>query len=167
VRAVPALLVLLLGGACDGASRSEQPLLLDATIAFPPRDTVRFSLPATTHRCTDGRAILLEAVSPEGSGVLVLLRFRDSLVSASFPVVAPGDTTAPGAVVTVRYLIRDVSHGFFFDSGAVQLRRKAGRLAGHIEGSGIETGIHTPTRIEYHDVPLPLPTDTVSCAFVP
>lgn len=121
----------------------------------------------TTYRCTDGRAILLEAVSPEGSGVLVLLRFRDSLVSASFPVVAPGDTTAPGAVVTVRYLIRDMSRGFFVDTGAVRVRREAGRLAGQIQGSGTESGIRTPTRIEYHDVPLPLQADTVSCAFVP
>ncbi len=141
--------------------------MLDATVAFPPRDTIRFSLPATIRRCTDGRSILLEAVSPEGNGVLVLLHFRDSLVSASYPAVAPGDTTAPGAVVAVRYLMRDVSRGFYFDTGAVQLRREARQLAGQIQGSGIENGIRTPTRIEYRDVPLPLQTDTVSCAFVP
>jgi hypothetical protein len=110
---------------------------------------------------------LLEAVSPEGSGVLVRLHFRDSLVSGSYPVLAPGDTTAPGAVVTVRYLLRDASHGFFFDTGAVQVRLEAGKVAGHIQGSGTETGIHTPTRIDYHDVPLPLATDTVPCGFEP
>ncbi len=99
--------------------------------------------------------------------MLVLLRFRDSLVSASYPAVAPGDTTAPGAVVAVRYLLRDMSRGFFFDTGAVQVRREAGRFAGHIRGSGVETGIRTPTRIEYRDVPLPLQADTVSCALVP
>ncbi len=151
---------------CDGAGGgSRQPLLLDAMVAFPPRDTVRFSLPATTHRCADGRTVLLEAVSPEGSGVLVRLHFRDSLVSGSFPVLAPGDTTAPGAVVAVRYLLRDASHGFFFDTGAVQVRLAAGKVAGHIQGSGTETGIHTPTRIDYRDVPLPLVTDTTSCGF--
>jgi len=136
-------------------------------VAFPPRDTIRFSLPATIRRCTDGRSILLEAVSPEGNGVLMLLHFRDSLVSASYPAVAPGDTTAPGAVVTVRYLNRDVSRGFFFDTGAVLVRREAGRLGGHLQGSGIESGIRTPTRIQFRDVPLPLPADTASCAFVP
>jgi len=36
---------------------------------------------------------------------------------------------------------------------------------GHIQGSGTETGIHTPTRIAYHDVPVPLVTDTVPCGF--
>ena len=156
-------MLLLMG--CDGAGGPRQPLLLDATIAFPPRDTVRFSLPATIHRCGDGRTVLLEAVSAEGSGVLVRLHFRDSLVSGSYPVVAPGDTTAPGAVVTVRYLLRDASRGFFFDTGAVQVRQEVGRVAGHIQGSGTETGIHTPTRIEYRDVPLPLATDTVPCGF--
>jgi len=161
---VPALLLLLVS--CDGGGGgSRQPLLIDAMVAFPPRDTVRFSLPATTHRCADGRSVLLEAVSPEGSGVLVRLHFRDSLVSGSYPVVAPGDTTAPGAVVAVRYLLRDVSHGFFFDSGAVQVGVEAGKVAGHIQGSGTETGIHTPTRIAYHDVPVPLVTDTVPCGF--
>ncbi len=146
---------------CDGAGGgSRQPLLLDAMVAFPPRDTVRFSLPATTHRCADGRTVLLEAVNPEGSGVLVRLHFRDSLVSGSYPVLAPGDTTTPGAVVAVRYLLRDASHGFYFDTGAVQVR-----VAGHIQGSGTETGIHTPTRIDYRDVPLPLATDTTSCGF--
>lgn len=151
---------------CDGGSARE-PLLLNAIVAFPPRDTVRFSLPVRTHRCADGRTLLLEAVSPEGSGVLVRLHFRDSLVSGSYPAVAPGDTTAPGAVVAVRYLLRDASRGFFFDTGAVQLRLEAGKIAGHIQGSGTETGIHTPTRIDYRDVPLPLVTDSTTCSFQP
>jgi hypothetical protein len=104
-------------------------------------------------------------VSPEGSGVLVRLHYRDSLVAATYPVVMPGDTTAPGAVVTVRYLLHDVGHTFFFDSGAVQVHRQDGKLGGRIQGSGIENAIRTPTRIEYHDVPLPARTDTASCAF--
>jgi hypothetical protein len=153
---------------CDGAGGgSRQPLLIDAVVAFPPRDTVRFSLPVTTHRCADGRTVLLEAVSPEGSGVLVRLHFRDSLASGSYPVVAPGDTTAPGAVVVVRYMLREASHQFFFDTGAVQVRHEAGKVAGHIQGSGTETGIHTPTRIDYRNVPLPLVTDTTPCGFQP
>lgn len=99
--------------------------------------------------------------------MLVRLHFRDSLVSGSYPLVAPGDTAAPGAVVAVRYLLRDASHGFFFDTGAVQVRRDGGTVAGQIHGSGLETGIRTPTRIEYRDVPLPLATDTVACGFQP
>jgi len=145
----------------------ERPLLVDATVAFPPGDTIRLSLPAATHRCTDGRSILLEAVSPEGSGVLVRLRFRDSLVSSSYPVVPPGDTTAPGAVVAVRYLLHDATHAFTFDSGAVQVRRAGGKVSGRAEGSGIENAIRTPTRIQYRDVRLPERTDTVPCTFQP
>jgi hypothetical protein len=119
------------------------------------------------HRCTDPRTVLLEALSPEGNGVLVRLHFRDSLVSASYPVVVPGDTTSPRAVVAVRYQIRDVSHVFTFDSGAVEVRREGKKVSGRADGSGIENAIHTPTHIRYHDVALPAPTDTVPCAFQP
>jgi hypothetical protein len=119
------------------------------------------------HRCTDPRTVLLEAVSPEGNGVLVRLHYRDTLVSASYPVVVPGDTTAPGAVVAVRYLIRDMTRAFSFDSGAVRVRRNRNKVSGRIDGSGIENAIRTPTHVEYHDIALPAPTDTVPCAFRP
>ncbi|PYP56774.1 MAG: hypothetical protein DMD40_10035 [Gemmatimonadetes bacterium] len=145
----------------------QQPLLLDATVAFPPRDTAHFSVAATTHRCTDGRTILVEAMSPEGNGVLLRLHYRDSLVTGSYPVVTPGDSTTAGAVVVVRYLLRDTPHAFFFDSGAVQVRRARGgdKISGSADGSGTENGIRTPTRILYHDVALPAHTDTVPCTF--
>jgi len=141
-------------------------LLVDATIAFPPRDTVRFALPASTRRCPDGKTIVLEAVSPEGSGLLVRLHFRDSLLSGSYPVVLPGDTTAPGAVVAVRYLVRDVTRTVALDSGAVEVRRAEQRIGGRIRGSGVESAIRTPAWIDYHDVPLATAPDTVPCAFV-
>ncbi len=148
---------------CDGDSK--QPVAVDAVVAFPPRDTIRLSLPAVTHRCSDGRSIVLEAVSPEGSGVLMRLHYGDSLVATSYPIVVPGDTTTPGAMVAVRYLLRDVGHAFFFDTGSVQVRREGATIGGRIRGSGIENAIRTPTRIEYHDVPLPRPSDSVSCAY--
>ena len=145
----------------------QQPLLVDATVAFPPRDTARFSVAATTHRCTDGRTILVEAMSPEGNGVLLRLHYRDSLVTGSYRVVTPGDSTTAGALVAVRYLLRDTPHAFFFDSGAVQVRRGRGgdRISGSAAGSGTENGIRTPTRIQFHDVALPAHTDTVPCTF--
>lgn len=113
--------------------------------------------------------MLVEAVSPEGSGVLVRLRYRDSLVGASYRVVPPGDTSSPPptATVMVRYLLRDAARTFSFDSGAVLLRREGGKISGRIQGSGIESGIRTPTRIDYHDVPPPSSTDTISCALQP
>jgi hypothetical protein len=146
---------------------AEGPLLVDAVVAFPPRDTVRFSLPATTHHCSNGRSLLLEAVSPEGSGVLVRLRYRDSLVAARYRVVVPGDTTAPAAQVIVRYVLRDVAHTFSFDTGAVVVRRGDSTLGGQVQGSGIENAIRTPTTIDYRDVPLTPASDTVSCAIQP
>jgi hypothetical protein len=147
--------------------RGDQAPNLDATVASPHQDTVRFSVSATTHRCTDGRAMLLEAVSPEGNGVLVRLQYRDSLVNATYPVVVPGDTTAPGAVVAVRYLLRDVTHAFFFDTGAVEVHRERKALSGRADGSGIENAVRTHTHFQYHDVPLPAHTDTVPCSFRP
>jgi hypothetical protein len=127
---------------------------------------VRFSVPATTHRCAgDGRTIVLEAVSPEGNGVLVRLHYRDSLATATYPVVVPGDTGARGAVVAVRYLLRDATRAFFFDSGAVHVNRTRNQISGRADGSGIETAIRTPTHIQYHDVALPAGTDSVPCNF--
>ena len=158
----------MLLASCDGAAVEESgPHLVDVVVAFPPRDTARLSLPAKMQRCADGRAVLVEAVSPEGSGVLVRLRYRDSLVPASYRVIVPSDTANAGAAVTVRYLLRDVAHTFSFDSGTVEVRRADRKIGGRIQGSGIENGIRTATRIDYHDVPLPLATDTISCAFQP
>jgi hypothetical protein len=135
-------------------------------IAFPHSDTIRFSLPATTHRCGDGRSILVESVSPEGSGVLLQLRYSDSLVSDSYPVLAPGDTAAArGAIVAVRYLMRDVAHGFALDSGRVDVHRAGATIGASVTGSGIENSIRAPTHLEYRDVRLE--TDTVPCKYVP
>lgn len=134
-------------------------------VAFPPRDTVRFSLPATTHRCTDARSLVLEALSPEGNGVFVRLQYRDSLRAGSYPITTPGDTTAPAAVVAVRYQLRETGHSFAADSGTVEVTRQDEKLKGRIHVTGVENGIRTPVRIEYHDVPLALAADTVPCAF--
>jgi hypothetical protein len=150
-----------------GCHGPDQPPSLDVIVAFPPRDTIRFSLPARTHRCTDGRTILLEGIIPEGNGVLIRFHFRDSLVTASYPVVVPDDPTTPGAVVAVRYLLRETPRAFFFDSGAVQVRRERTKISGRADGTGSESGIRTPTHIEYHDVSLPTRPDTVPCNFQP
>jgi len=97
--------------------------------------------------------------------VLMRLHYLDSLVTASYPIVMPGDTTTTGATVAVRYLLRDVGHAFVFDTGSVELRREGTKIDGRILGSGMETGIRTPTRIEYHHVSLPLASDSVSCVY--
>jgi hypothetical protein len=135
-------------------------------IAFPPSDTIRFALPASARRCSDGRSVLLEAVSPEGSGVLMRLRYRDSLTSDSFPIVVPGDTAAvPAAIVAVRYFLRDAPHGIVLDSGTARVTREGKKIGARIAGSGLENAIRTPARIEYRDVPFS--SDTVPCHYEP
>lgn len=135
---------------------------------FPPHDTVRFSAPARLYRCTDPRTLLLEAINPDGSGVLIRLHSRDSLVSQSYRIVPPADTSSGGAVIAVRYQIRETPRQFAFDSGTVQLARTGSTIGGQIRGTGVENGIRTPSHIEYHDVALPAASDTTtSCAFQP
>jgi len=166
-RSLPALLGLL--ASCNrSATQHGEPIRLEATVAFPPRDTVRFSVPAIAHRCTEGPTeMLLQALSPEGSGVLVHLRHPDSVVAGRYRVVPPGDTTVPTAVVAVRYQLRETSHSFAADSGSVEVRINGKKISGLMQVTGIESGIRTPTRIEYHDIPSPAPADTVSCARQP
>jgi hypothetical protein len=149
-------------------SPADEPLRLQATGAFPPRDTIRFALPAATRRCTDGRALLLEAVSPQGTGVLVRLHHGDSLIAGPYTITAPGDSiTLPGAQVAVRYLIREVPHGFAIDSGSVEVERSGDAITTHIVGSGIENSIRQRAWVDFRDVPLAPPSDTVPCRYAP
>jgi hypothetical protein len=149
-------------------SRDDEPLRLQATVAFPPRDTVRFALTATARYCGDRRSLLLESISPQGMGVLARLHYGDSLIAGSYPITAPGDSvTIPGAQVAVRYLVRDVTHGFAVDSGSAQLQLSAGTISVHIDASGLENAIRTPTWIDFREVPLPARADTVPCRYQP
>jgi hypothetical protein len=135
-------------------------------VAFPPKDTVHLALPATSRHCNDGQSILLEAVSPEGSGVLLRLRYADSLITDSVLVVGPADTLmTPAATVAVRYFLRDAPHGVVLDSGQALVRRDRDQIGVRVEGSGLENAIRTPAQIEFHDVPLG--TDTVACSSAP
>lgn len=116
--------------------------------------------------CSDRRSVLLEAVSPEGSGVLLRLRYRDSLVSDSFPIVMPDAIAAvPGAIVVVRYFLRDAPHGIVLDSGTARVTRERRRISARIEGSALENAIRQRARIEFRDVPFS--TDTVPCTYEP
>jgi hypothetical protein len=150
--------------ACSG--NAEEPIRVQGMIAFPPKDTVRFALPATMHGCTDRHSVILEGLSPEGTGVLVRLRFRDSLVSGTYPITALGDTvTAPGANAAVRYLLHDVTHQMVFDTGSAQVRRAGDRVDTRVTGAGLENAIRTPARVEFHDVPVAGTRDTVPCNY--
>ncbi|MGH7520705.1 MAG: hypothetical protein ACREMI_05470 [Gemmatimonadales bacterium] len=152
--------------ACGKNDDTEPPLLLHATVAFPPKDTILLDLPAESRQCSDRRSLLVESLSPEGSGVLLRLRYGDSLTSDSFPIVIPGDTaTVPAAVVAIRFFVRDVPRGYVLDSGTVAVRREGNTITARTDGVGVESGIRIPARLEYRDVPIG--TDTVSCSYQP
>lgn len=135
-------------------------------VAFPPKDTILFDLPAATRLCSDGRSLLLESLSPEGSGVLLRLRYGDSLTTDSLPIVMPDDTGAvPAAVVAIRFFIRDAPRAYTLDSGTVRLRREGNTITAQVAGVGVESAIRMPARLEYQDVPIG--SDTVPCNHQP
>lgn len=139
---------------------------LDATIAFPPKDTFQLSLPATTMWCQSGKGMLIEALTPDGSGVLVRLRYRDSLTSDSFPILMPSDTGAPtGAVVALRFFQRDTPRSYTLDSGRVHIRRSGDAISVRSTGGGVESAIRIRAHIESRDIPIG--RDSVSCNYAP
>jgi hypothetical protein len=148
--------------ACSTREPTQAPLRLDAMIAFPPKDTIRLALPATSSWCNDGHSLLLEALHPEGTGVLVRVRYRDSLTSDSLPIVVPDDTaTVPGAVVAIRFFLHDAAHGYSLDSGRVHLQRQGANIRVTASGIGVEKAIRIRAQLESRDVPLG--SDTVPC----
>jgi hypothetical protein len=149
---------------CSGGTESP-PQRLGATVIRPPKDTVGFALPATAHHCDDGLSLLLEAATPLGNGVLVRLRHGDSLISAAYPVIAPGDYSTRGAQVAVRYMLRDVAHAFAVDSGSVEVQLTRRALDARVRGSGLDGFVRTPVTAEFKGVPLA--ADTVPCRYQP
>ena len=150
--------------ACGPDEPEPATLRLDATVAFPPNDTVRLSLPASGSWCNDGHSLLLESLSPDGSGVLVRIRYRDSLASDSLPIVIPEDTTTvPAAIVALRFFLNDTPRGYSLDSGRVDLVRQGPHVRVTLGGTGIESAIRSRAHVESRDIPIG--TDTVSCVY--
>jgi len=158
--------VLSLATACGG----DQSPSLQAIVVRPPHDTVRFSVPTAAHGCRDGagQSLLLQGADERGNGVLVRLRYGDSLASGPFPMIALGDSiTVRGANVAVRYVKGDLAHGLSLDSGAVELTATGAALAARVHGSGLEEGVRVAAAAAYTGVPLPKSADTVPCRFQP
>ena len=101
-------------------------------------DSARFEAGATARRCGSGRGVVLEGVD-RGNGLLVWLRFPDSLGAGSYQPLVRGDTTTPrGAVTVVRWMQGSAAHGMVLDSGAVTVTPTAGHLTVRAQGSGLE-----------------------------
>jgi len=161
--------LLALAAACSwapGERGDDEPLRLHAQVVRSAHDTVRWATPALARFCRDGRSLLLEGASERGNGVLVLVRFGDSLDAGPFPLLLLGDSLSPrGAAVAVRYMTNDVSHGFTLDSGAVELQPARHALGAHVRGTGVETAVRVALDAEYTGVPLA--SDSVPCGFQP
>ena len=151
--------------ACAGAAEREG--TLRAWIAFPPQDTVRFETPASARPCGRPGALVAHG-SSGGNGVLLWLRYGDSLTSGDYPVVVRGDTATPhGAVIGVRFMTGALTHGTALDSGVVTVSRARDRLTARARGSGQEVGGPRRARVETEFDALVIGGDTVSCRLVP
>ncbi len=130
----------------------------------PAPDTIRFAVPALARRCQDGRSLLLEGAGERGEGVLVLLRYGDTLAAGRFPLLLLGDSITPrGAAVAVRYMTSDVAHGLALDSGAVELQPTRDSVGARVRGTGLEGAVRVAVDAAYAG--LRFAADTVPCGF--
>jgi hypothetical protein len=158
------------GAACGN---SPQPAArLRAQVIRPPRDTVRFDTPASAGRCDRagsgaGRGVLIRGTQG-GNGVLIWLRPGDSLAPGDFPLLERADSVAArGAVVAVRFMLGEVAHGLWVDSGAVSVSRRADRLTVTARGTGPELGTSGRVTLAASFESVALGSDTVSCQVRP
>ena len=138
---------------------------MHALVTRAPKDTVRFDAPARASRCggapTSG--VLLQGAEG-GNGVVAWLRGLDSSLTGSWPLLQRGDTVSPrGATVAVRFMVGDIAHGAPLDSGAVQVRERAGVLNVVARGAGLETAGAARVSLEATFEAVPLGADTVPC----
>ena len=122
-------------------------------------------MPAVARRCTDGRSLLLEGINLEGKGVMVLLRYGDTLTAGSYSLLTPGDSVADrGAAVAVRFLTGSQEYGLAIDSGTVTLALDGrGALDARVSGWGIQNAVRIGLEAAYEG--LPVSADTVPCHF--
>lgn len=158
---VPVVLIGVVAACGDDPAPS-----LHAMVVRPEFDTVRFVVPAAVRRCSDGTALLLRGSDESGNGVLVRLRYGDSLIAGAFPLLMLGDSITPrGANVGVRYMKGDVARGVALDSGAVYLTRTDDALAARVRASGLEGSVRVQLDAAYEA--LSLSADTTACRFLP
>jgi hypothetical protein len=131
---------------------------------------VRFEAPARADRCGTGQpagGVVLQGASG-GNGVLVWLRYRDSLASGDQPLLQRADTMSPsGAIVAVRFVSGSAAHGVPLDSGTVSVTRTGSRLSARARGVGLEVAGAGRVTVDASFEGVPLGGDTVPCRAVP
>ncbi len=135
-----------------------------ALVTRPPKDTLRFEALAEASRCAgDGGGALIQGMR-EGNGVLVWLRFADSLGAGDWPLLQRGDTVSPrGAVVAVRFQAAGGAHGVALDSGTVTVTPQPDGLTVAARGSGLEAGGAGRVSVDAEFRGVLLRADTVPC----
>jgi len=110
-----------------------------------------------------GGGLLLQGTE-RGNGVLVLLRFGDSVARGEFSLLARADsTTGRGAIVAARYMIGDAARGVTLDSGAVSVTRTADALTASAYGSGAEVAGAGRVLLDASFESVRIGPDTVAC----
>jgi len=106
---------------------------------------------------------VLQGVSG-GNGIIVWLRYRDSLASGAWPVLQRSDTaTAVGAVVAARFVAGEVARGVSLDSGAVSVQRVGSLISVRARGSGLEVVGAGRVAVDASFEAVPVGSDTVPC----
>jgi len=125
-------------------------------------DSTAYTVPALARWCRGGGAIV---AGTEGAyGVLAWIRAPRTVTPGPYPIVARGDTAAVrGAVVAVRFLTHEIAHGFALDSGTLTLTAAGPRLAGRIEGQGLDAGFAARTPVTVLIDSVTPGADTVKC----
>jgi hypothetical protein len=140
-----------------------------ARVTRPPKDTLRFTGPATASRCArggGGGGVVFEGVIG-GNGVMVWLRTPDSVAAVTWPVLQRGDTVSPGgATIAARYLVGEIAHGAAMDSGSVAVTRSGRALTLRAGASGVEVPIGR-VGLEVTFEAVSVGSDTVSCTARP
>lgn len=167
-----ATLTLAALAACGNAPAGDPVGRVRAVVTRPPKDTTRFEAPAHASRCAPidsgparrvGVGVLLRGARA-GSGVVVWLRAPDTIASGPWPVLQRGDTATPrGATVAVRYMVKDLPHGFTLDSGSVDVRRDGRLLTVAARGAGLESAVMGRVTLHASFDAVALERDTVPC----
>ena len=134
----------------------------------PPKDTTRFEAPARASRCSGGGGSRAGGVilrgSRAGNGAVAWLRTVDTVASGAWPLLQRGDTVSlRGATVAVRYMVKEMAHGFTLDSGSVAVRRNGRVLTVVARGVGLESAITGRVWLEASFDAVPIGADTVPC----
>jgi hypothetical protein len=151
--------------ALAACGRSHEATRLRALVIRPPHDTVRFETAASAGRCAAlGLGGLVLQGTRDGNGVVLWLRFPDSLASGDWPLLQRADTTTlRGAIVGVRFMAGDVAHGAALDSGAVAVTRTGATVTARVRASGLEVVGATRVTLDAAFQSMPLDADTVPC----